>query len=909
MSLSRNPVALFTRAFSVVCALSTFHSARASAQEGPPLASRSDSARLASIRHRNGRAARAARATRVDTPPKLDGRLDDAVWQSTPVERDFRRDVPSDGHAAAQGTEVRVVYDRDALYVGVRLFDDTPALVSRRLNRRDSFELFNDVFFVLIDSYHDHRSQFVFGVTPAGERRDAIGAGDGASLDPSWDPVWEAATHIDSVGWVAEMRIPFSQLRFPPDSQQLWGIQFRRDIVRAGEAVDWNWSPRTEPGSVSKYGHLVGLHDLPAPRRLELLPYASSQARLTQGADRRNPFDDGRVASAAGGLDLKYGLTSDLTLTATANPDFGQVEADPAVVNLTAFEVFFQERRPFFVEGASAFEFGNSLTDNRFFYSRRIGRAPSLSAAGTAAYVDAPIATSILGAAKLSGRTRSGWTIGLLEALTDREVAQRADASGAGIGDRVVEPMTNFTTARVRHEDVQGTRGFGAFASTVNRALGAETRDSLTSSALTGGVDFYRRFKGNAYQLTGWLGGSSVRGSPFAMTTLQRRPSRYFQRPDQDYLHLDSSRTSLGGIAGNARFQKSSGTNYYVVDGVFFTPGLELNDAGFQTQGDRIRMGGEVGHQWLTPGKYFRNALLATYGLQALNFGGNNVQRYAGVNASASTLGFTSLGANVRYYARSLDDRETRGGPLLQQPASLSVSGSIGSDGRKFVSGGGAIELQRDERGGTQVTLGPRLRLQPRSGWDAELSTMLQRTKSKAFYVTTVRDALATQTFGSRYVLAGLLRNTMSTSLRLNAYFTPNLTLQTYAQPLVATGNYRGFKEIVSGRDFRFNTYGGADAPISFDAPSNQYRVDPDGAGPASTFGFSNPDFHVVSLRSNVVLRWEYSPGSTIFLAWNNSGANVESDPRFRPLGDLGDVFRSDMRHVFLIKVNRYFSL
>lgn len=861
------------------------------------------------MRHRNGRPARAVHATRVTTPPKLDGRLDDAIWASTPVERDFRRDVPSDGRAAAQGTEVRVVYDRDALYVGVRLFDDKPTLVSRRLNRRDSFELFNDVFFVLIDSYHDHRSQFVFGVTPAGERRDAIGAGDGASLDPSWDPVWEAATRIDSLGWVAEMRIPFSQLRFPPDSEQLWGIQFRRDIVRAGEAVDWNWSPRTEPGSVSKYGHLEGLHDLPAPRRLEVLPYVSTQARLTQGADRNSPYDDGSVASAAGGVDLKYGLTSDLTLTATANPDFGQVEADPAVVNLSAFEVFFQERRPFFVEGASAFDFGGSLTDNRFFYSRRIGRAPSLSTAGTAAYVDAPTATSILGATKLSGRTRSGWTVGLLEALTDREVAHRADAKGASVGDRVVEPMTNYTTLRVRREDGQGTRGLGAFASSVNRALSSETRDSLTSSAVTGGVDFYNRFKGNAYQLSGWFGGSFVHGSPFAMTTLQRRPSRYFQRPDQSYLHLDSTRTSLGGMAGNLRFQKSSGENYFVLDGTFFSPGLELNDAGFQTQGDRIRVGGEGGHQWLTPGKHFRSALVAISGLQALNFGAANVQRYVGVQATASTLGFASLSGSIRYNARSLDDRETRGGPLLQQPASVSVGGSFGSDGRQLVSGGGSLALERDERGGTQVTFGPRLRLQPRSGWDAEVTTAYQHTESKAFYVTTVADSRATQTFGSRYVFANLLRNTLSSSVRLNAYFTPNLSLQTYAQPLMATGDYRAFKEIVSGRDFRFNAYGSSSAPIAFDASSNQFRVDPDGAGPAPAFVFGNPDFRVLSLRSNVVLRWEYSPGSTLFLAWNNSGASAESDPRFRPLGDLGDVFRADMRHVFLIKINRYFSL
>ncbi|MEO7963167.1 MAG: DUF5916 domain-containing protein, partial [Gemmatimonadaceae bacterium] len=583
---------VFARVLPLIVALS--RPLTLASQEAPARSLLPDSMRLASMRHRNGREPRAARATRTDTPPKLDGRLDDAVWQTTPVETDFRRDVPSDGLPSAQATEVRVLYDRDALYIGARLHDDKPSLVSRRLNRRDSFSAFNDVFFVLVDSYHDHRSQFIFGVTPAGERRDASGSADGAALDPTWDPVWEAVTRIDSLGWVAEMRIPFSQLRFPPGSHQLWGIQFRRDNVRAGEAADWNWSPRTEPGSVSKYGHLTGLSDLPAPRRLEILPYASSQASVRQGADRRNPFDDGRTATAAAGVDLKYGVTSDLTLNATVNPDFGQVEADPAVVNLTTFETFFEERRPFFVEGASAFDFGTNLTDNRFFYSRRIGRAPSLSALGTANFVDAPTATSILGAAKLSGRTRSGWTMGLLEAVTDREVARRADGVGASLGDRVVEPMTNYTTLRVRREDGQGSRGLGAFASSINRNLADPIRDSLSSSAFTGGVDFYNRFARNAYQLSGWIGGSVVRGSPLAMTNLQRRSSRYYQRPDQDYLSLDSTKSSLGGLAGNLHFQKSSGENYFVLDGIFFTPGLELNDAGFMTEADRVRMGGEA---------------------------------------------------------------------------------------------------------------------------------------------------------------------------------------------------------------------------------------------------------------------------------------------------------------------------
>jgi hypothetical protein len=405
------------------------------------------------LRHRNGRVPRSITAVRTDAAPRIDGRLDDEIWSRIPPESGFRRDVPGDGKPATQRTEVRIAYDDDAIYLGVRLHDDRPDLVSRRLNRRDSFGQFNDVFFVLIDSYHDHRTQFVFGVTPAGERRDGVASGDGlAQFDVGWDPVWEARTSIDSLGWVAEFRLPFSQLRFSPAERQVWGIQFRRDIIRSGEAVDWEWSPRTEPGAVSKYGHLLGLDGIRSPRRLELLPYASSQARLTQGLPAGHPFDDGSVTSAEGGLDLKYGLTSDLTLSASINPDFGQVEADPSVVNLTAFETFFEERRPLFVEGSDIFAFGAAQSATRFFYSRRIGRAPTQSALGTAPFVDEPITSSILGAVKLSGRTGSGWSIGALNAVTGREFARVTDVPAGQVRTVGVEPLSNYSVLRLRKD-------------------------------------------------------------------------------------------------------------------------------------------------------------------------------------------------------------------------------------------------------------------------------------------------------------------------------------------------------------------------------------------------------------------------------------------------------------------------
>ncbi|HKP30562.1 MAG TPA: DUF5916 domain-containing protein, partial [Gemmatimonadales bacterium] len=399
--------------------------------------------------HRNGRVPPTATAVRANEAPKIDGHLNDAAWASAPVMTGFRRDVPNDGKPATENSEVRVVYDNHAMYVGARLFNRDKAKVSRRLSRRDSFSVFNDVFFVLIDSYHDHTTEFVFGSTPAGERRDAIRSGDGQTIDGSWDPVWEVKTSVDSLGWIAEMRIPFSQLRFPNTSEHTWGIQFRRDIRAAGEAVDWSWAPRTEAGITSKYGHLVGISNIPQPRRLEVLPYTVGKTTHIDNASPVNPYNDGSVQNLSGGLDLKYGLTSNLTLDATVNPDFGQVEADPAVVNLTAYETFFEERRPFFIERSDLFQF-SAGTPETFFYSRRIGKRPSLSAVGTAPYIDEPQAATILGAAKATGRTSKGWSVALLEAVTAKEWAQLADASGNPLPETGVEPLSNYAVGRIR---------------------------------------------------------------------------------------------------------------------------------------------------------------------------------------------------------------------------------------------------------------------------------------------------------------------------------------------------------------------------------------------------------------------------------------------------------------------------
>ncbi len=714
------------------------------------------SIRDSTLVHANGRIPPAVVAIRAKRSPILDGRLDDDAWKGVPPATGFRRDVPSDGLPAADSSEVRVVYDDRALYVGARLYARDPRAVSRRLGRRDSFGVFNDRFFVMLDTRHDHRTAFVFGVSPEGERGDARVANDNrSSFDPSWDPVWTARTRIDSLGWVAEMRIPLSQLRFASGSQQAWGIQFRRDIVSAGEAVDWAWTSASEPGWPSKFGHLLGLEDLDSPRRLEMLPYVASTASYDEGADPQNPFDDGSTYEPSVGLDLKYGVTSDFTLDVSINPDFGQVDADPAVVNLTNFETFFPELRPLFIEGSDILSFG--IPGHQVIYSRRIGRAPQRSVVGMAAYVDQPRATTILGAAKFSGRTQSGWSVGFLDAVTAGEHAQLATSPTERLPSQPVEPRTNYTVARVKKDLRGGSSQFGFAMTGVHRDGSADELSFLNSSAYSGGVDFVHRFAQNAFSVTGLFAFSHIRGDPAAIDFVQRSSAHYFQRPDQDHVALDAAATTMTGTFGLITFSENAGNWVFSTFAAYSSPGYEINDAGFQGTADHRVVSGSVTRRWVQPGKIFRSASLgANANVLDDNFGGRNWGRRTGLNFRGQLHNLWNLGASVGVRFRGINDRETRGGPLIERPGGVRTSVSVSSDSRSVVSFGSQVGFERDVEGSWGVDVRPRVLLSTSGRLRAEISPRYQRSYAKAFYVTQADDPVAVATFGGRYAFAEL---------------------------------------------------------------------------------------------------------------------------------------------------------
>ncbi len=858
------------------------------------------------LTHRDGVVPPTVTAVRADPAPVLDGVLDEPVWQTAVPVTGFRRDRPGDGLPAAERTEVRVAYTDDALYVGARMYDRDPSRISLLRGRRDSFMQPNDLFLIQLDSYHDHRTAFVFGVTPAGGRNDLVAPNDGfQGMDAGWDPVWDAATLVDSAGWVAEMRIPFSQLRFREGERQVWGVNFRRDILHAGEAVDWAWRPSTESGLASSFGHLLGLEGVRRPERLEVLPYAVTRASFDQRADPASPFDDGSVYGGAVGLDLKYGLTGGLTLDATVNPDFGQVEADPAVVNLTAFETFFEERRPFFVEGAGLFGFGG-LEGLRFFYSRRVGQRPALRAGSRSrgSFVDQPTQSTILGAAKVSGRTDSGWVVAFMNATTQRENARVTEGPGAPVTEVPVDPLSNITALRLRRDLREGDSYIGMIATGVERDLSDATFFILRDRAVTGGVDFLHRFANRTYSLQGWLGGSHIGGTPQAMQRAQYSSVRYYQRPDQDYVTFDPDRTSLAGYAGELAFRKIAGEWLYGFEASMISPGFEMNDAGFQTIADiySLTLGGT--RRWVEPGRYFRSASLTLGGSERRNFGNLVFQRQISLRGNGQTVGFHSLRGSLRYELETLNPRTTRGGPAMTNPANWGGNLWFNTDGRKRVSGGLSVNFSGDAAGSYSVSAGPTLFGRGEGLFSWSIRPNFTKSRNAAFYVTQAEDEWARSTYGRRYVFAELEQSAIDVTIRMDLALTPRMTLQVYGQPFVATGDYENFMALRTPRSYDFIRYGEGAATIGRSQAYNSYTADADGAGPAGPIRFGNPDFRTRSFRSNVVLRWEYLPGSTLFLVWSQDRADWVRDPAFDGIGDLQRLFSDPMRNVFLIKAS-----
>ncbi len=852
------------------------------------------------------------RATRLEGTIAVDGRLDEPSWSEAQPATGFTQTEPAEGQPATERTEVRVLIAEDALYVGARLHDREPRRIKAALARRDE-EVEADEFDVYLDTFHDHLSGVRFRVTPGGATLDGIlgSSAQGSEEDASWDPIWESATGVDSLGWTAEIRIPLSQLRYNSTADGTWGIQFYRKILRKGEEDWFAFVPKSEVGGVSRYGHLVNLGPLQAQRRLELAPYVLARGSYQPGT-AGDPFQRGSEYHGSAGLDLKYGLTSDLTLNATVNPDFGQVEVDPAVVNLSVFETFFPEKRPFFVEGADVFRFGGIRASNSFgvpdiFFSRRIGREPQRSLEGDGVnFLDAPAETSIRAAAKLSGRTRSGWSIGLLDAVTSSEDARYVDESGIGVRTPV-EPLTNYFVGRVRKDLRGGNSTVGIIATAVNRDQDSpELRSLLRSNGYSIGADFTNSWADRVWSLDGSIAFNTVRGTPEAIERTQRSSARYYQRPDATSFELDPTRTSLSGHAYQLALRKNSGRHWQ--GGLVYqetSPGIETNDLGFQSEASQRGISTALEYNERQPGRMFRRWGLFPFTNHQWNFDGNLVYGSYGLIFSGQLHNFWDFQLRGDYTPPAYDDRLTRGGPLARQPRFWDVRVTLNSDTRKTTRLNANLTQSWTAADEHKTEADLTLSVRPSTALRLSLGPALTLLRTQSQYVAAVPDPVAATTFGTRHVFATLEQQEVSMITRVDWTFTPRLSLQLFLQPLISAGDFTDLKEFVRPRTYDFAVYGRDKGSVTATADGSQ--VDPGDGG--ATFTIPQQNFTIRSLRANAVLRWEWRAGSTFFLVWQQNRENDETFGNLRLGRDVDALFTGGTsRNVVAVKASYWLS-
>jgi hypothetical protein len=856
----------------------------------------------------------------------IDGRMDEPAWMTAPAVTQHTQVVPNEGEPVTQPTEVRFLYDDTYLYIGGWMWDDGEMLM--RLARRDQGVPDIDIFAIHLDGYHDHRTAVRIATSPgAGWIRDEFivgarggGPGTGGSADIGWDPVYDVESTVTDEGWFVEFAIPFSQLRYGSAPVQTWGLQIERKIRRHGEDTMWAFLPRNEPQGVARYGHLEGLENLPRTRGLEILPYTTARAEFkdiprSSGANFDNPFRSGHDYFASVGADLKYRLGTNFTLDATVNPDFGQVEADPAVINLTAFETRVSERRPFFVEGADIFRFGEGAGGgSQLVNTRRIGRAPAGSLPDDSEYADVPTSTTILGAARVTGRPTGGWSVGVLEAVSNRAVVPWVDA-GAVRSETEIEPLTNYFAGRVRRDLNEGSNAFGIIATAVNRDLGTdELRGEMHAAGYSAGLDGQLQWGNRSWAVSGALAGSRVTGDAAAIARTQRSSARYFRRVDADHLTYDSTATSLTGYFASIQGgrQRGAWTGGAQIDAT--SPGYEVNDFGFQSAADRINYYGDFGYRMPTTGRRFRSFNVTASGGVAQNFGGETLAKEAVLSVGATHISQYGANGGLARTFETFDDRLTRGGPLARSPAGWSARLSFNTPPQGRLQPRLGFNYSRDDAGGWRKSVNTGVTMRFSGVSELVLGASLSRSRSAAQYVTTIADARATGTYGNRYVFAPIDQTTLDMDVRLNLTFTRRLSLEVYTQPFISSGDYGGLMELAAPRTFDFFRYGtGASTIVR--GTDGRYTIDPVGDA-AQTFTISDRDFNVVSLIGNAVLRWEWRPGSTLYLVWQQSrserptslGLAEGTYGGFDFGRDAEQLFRIKPENTFMIKVNYWLN-
>ncbi|MBE0651481.1 MAG: hydrolase [Bacteroidales bacterium] len=835
----------------------------------------------------------------VGKAPVIDGKLNDKAWSKVRWADNFLQYSPYDERKPFQKTMFKILYDDNNLYVAIRCLDTEPQKIVRRLTRRDHID--GDWAGILIDSYFDKRTAFGFLVSAAGVKLDGKFTNDNGNIDKTWNPVWYVKTSIDSKGWVAEMRIPLSQLRFAKKTDMTWGLQFMRYIFRNQEKDFWQPIAKDASGFESHFGLLTGLKNLKPKKEVFLTPYIMSKLSSTPkiGGD---PFTGGRTGSFSAGLDGTIAVTNDLTLNFTINPDFGEVNADPSQVNLSAFETYFPELRPFFVEGSNIFNFpliaGEDKSQENLFYSRRIGRVPQYSPdLADSEYIKSPSTTKILGAFKLSGKTRNGFSIGVMEALGSKETAS-LDSLGK-FSKVAVEPMTNYFNARLQKDFKNGNTILGGMITATNRFIHDSSLLFLPKAAYTGGIDFRNYWNDHAYQFSAKILASSVVGGTEAITDLQENSRRYFQRPGNSR-KIDSAATMLQGTSASVEFAKiGKGHWRYGVQTYMKSPGLALNDQGYLRATNVIQESSWIEYDLWDPFSIFRYVGFNASQWQAWNFSGANTSSGANINSWGQFKNYWHANLNVTREGYSLDWSELRGGPAILKPGQWNYYVGISTDSRKKVYFSMSANNQFYEQNvGNSLNLNLGVHYQPFSFLKLSLNPGFYQSSDELIYVNNYQVNNK-----DLYLVSSINQTQLSANFRVSLSFSPDLSLEYWGQPFLFSADYYGYKRVQNPdqKDFENQFYQYSGSQLQYDPGNNQYLIN-DPANPSSALTLDNPNFSVVEFRSNMVLRWEFVPGSTLFMVWAQSNNDSNSMGVFNFRNNISDLTATKPTNVFLLK-------
>lgn len=846
-------------------------------------------------------------ASTQGTPPHIDGLLNDPAWELVSwAGGDFRQLSPDKGKPASVQTKFKILYDAKNIYVAIRALDPEPDKIVKRMSRRDGFE--GDMVEINFDSYHDKRTAFSFTASASGVKGEEYVSNNGENWDPGWDPIWYLQTSIDEEGWVAEFRIPLSQLRFANLPELTWGIQVTRVFFRRQERSLWQYIPPDAGGWVHLFGELKGIRGIKPQRQLEIQPYAVLKTENFQ-REEGNPFKTGSESNASFGLDAKIGITSDITLDLAINPDFGQVEADPSQVNLTAFELFFEERRPFFLEGNNILTFPTSpFNSNNLFYSRRVGRQPQYSVStdedvddGVIEHVKANNRTTILGAAKLTGKNKKGFSWGILESVGAKEYAE-IDSLGFR-SKQAIEPLTNYFVSRAQQDINKGNTVVGAMFTATHRKIDDLNLNWLHDEAYSAGIDFLHHWKKRTYYVSGKGIFSHVKGSTEAISNTQLSSERFFQRPDNDYTEFDPSRTALTGTGGQLMVGKKSGNLVSDLGIVWQSPGLELNDIGFMSQTDNVTQWFWMQYRVLQPKGITRWQRYNINQWREYDFGLRNLNSGYNVNGHVQFTNYWRLGGGATYNTHKISNADLRGGPSLRYPGNMYYWMYIMTDPRKKFN----AEINNEWGIGRDsyylnFILNAELTYRPMNALNITIAPSFSKNRNQMQYVAT-----PDQSGYPRYVVAEIDQTIARISFRLTYMLTPNISLQYWGQPFGSCGKYKNYKLVT---DSRADSYDQRFTPIPTEwlTTNGTYLEVDEGNDGETEYGFNKPDFNFGQFRSNMVIRWEYIPGSTLFLVWTQerNGAFYDTHPDY---ANYSFDFNEKAHNIFLVKFTYRFVL